>query len=135
MAAPNRLSLKHKQSLTRPLVDALIAFRLGRGTEDHYYDLGGALFIASEIVQVVARHRHLKPDVDQALAALRDVHQRKRQRTIADAYWAATEDEMVSLELGVEIYKALLDTTPGPQVLRSMRRVLNVIDKKLRGQS
>lgn len=135
MAAPNRLSLKHKQFLTRPLVDALIAFRLGRGTDDHYYDLGGALLIASEIVQVVARHRHLKPDVDQALAALRDVHQRKRQRTVADAYWAATEDEMISLELGVEIYKALLDTTPGPQVLRSMRRVLNGIDKKLRGQS
>lgn len=125
MAAPNRLSASYKQRRARPLVDALIAFRLGRGGETHFYELLGALLIAYEIATEVARHRHLKPDLMLSLSALDSIYDRQDQRTVKDAYWAATLDELRALDLGVDIYAALLDTTPGKRVARATRRVLN----------
>lgn len=132
MAVPNRLSAKYKQRRSRPLVDALIAYRLGRGGEAHYYELVGALFIAAEIATLVARHRHLKPDLDQALSALSSIYDRQDQRTVKDAYWAATPEEVDRLELGVNIYTALLATTPGKQVVRAMRRVRHDIERQMK---
>lgn len=132
MATPNRLSATYKQRRARPLVDALIAFRLRRGTEAHYYELVGALFIAVEIATVVARHRHLKPELNQALDALNTVYDRQDQRTVKDAYWAATPNEIDALELGVDIHTALLETTPGKQVVRALRRVRHGIERQMK---
>lgn len=133
--APNRLPASYKGRRSKPLIDALIAFRLSRATQEHFYEVLGALMIAEQITELVARHRGLIVEIRPALDALDTIHQRQSQRTVKDAYWAASPEEVDAVELAVHIYTAMLGATPGPVVLRAMRRITNGIDVTLKGKS
>lgn len=128
MHVPNRLGAKRISRLHDPAMTALIAFRMGRGTSDHYHSLLAQLMIAENITEIVARHRHLTENIHDALAALNAVFERQAQRTIQDGFWSATVDEMEKIELGCQIARALSETTPGPVVRRAMVRLSQRLD-------
>lgn len=126
MGMPRRLSVRQQKEIVSPTLTALIALRMHRATADHYHDLAGGIMIACRIAELVQRHRHLLPDIHEAMRALNTIFTRWQQRTVDDAYLAATHDEMTALELCVRIYRALLQTTPGKVIRRAL---LNVTEK------
>lgn len=132
MTTPNKLSARYKQRRVSLLNSALIAFRMHRAQAAHYFELAGAAFIANEIVAVVNRHRHLKPDVEATIDAILSIHARQNQRTTPDAFWAATPQEIETLDLGMSIYAALLESTSGKHVIRAMRRVSASMEKRMK---
>lgn len=115
--------------MVSPLTTAIIAMSMGRATAKHYYDLVGAFAIAESVTELVHRHRHLKSELQPALTALGAIFDRRKQRTIPDAPWSATDAEIDDLELGVRIYEAMIKTTPGPAFRRAINRALIKIDK------
>lgn len=131
MAAPNKLGGKRISKLHGPALSALIAFRMGRATEDHYHAVSAQLMIAEAVSRSVARHRHLIPDIRAAMSTLAGIHERQAQRTVKDAFWSASADELVKIELGCEIAQALMTTTPGPVIRRAMINLTRQLDAAL----
>lgn len=125
---PNKLGAKRISKLHDPAMVALIAFRMGRGYADHYHSLSAQLMIADVVIKIVHRHRHLAPEIRSALAALNAVYERQAQRTVQDAFWSASGDEMSRIERGCEIARALSASTPGPVIRRAMIRLTQQLD-------
>lgn len=120
-----KLTTGQRERLMSPITTALIAMRLGRCSHDHTHDVLAQLLIAYRVCQLVPRHRHLRDDILAAESAVHNMLERYSQRTVKDAYVNGTDDEIDALELAVQIYEALLKTTP----LRTFRRaVINVKD-------
>lgn len=126
MTVPNRLSSEQIRQFHDPTMTALIAFRMGRADSDHYHEILAKTLVAHEIAKSVQRHKHLIPDIKAALDALDAV----AKRTIHDAYWTATDEEMQAIETGAEITRALMCATHGPAIRRAMGRVLRMIDQR-----
>ena len=129
--APDRLSESAKRAIVRPAVEGLIAFRLERGTEGAFYSVASHLFVGLELIQIVARHRHLRPEMDAARLASQSIFRRQALRTVQEPFWAAKPEELDAWDVGLQVYRALLDASPGPQVLRAMRRVQANLPKLL----
>lgn len=126
MSTSNRIPNSYKRNIAKPLTDALIAFHLGHGNEDYYYHLTGALFIASEIVNLVHRHKHLHGTLDESLRSLDSIYDRYQDQGV----WSGSKEEIHSLDLGIEIYAALLSSTPTKTVKRAMERVKKSLKQK-----
>jgi len=126
--SPNRLSKRQHDAMFKPLTTAMIAFRMGRAQSEHYHEIANAVMYADAIAELVARNRHVRGDLKGSMSALNSIFHRQKQRTIADAPWSGTPDEVDEIELGVEIYKALVTTTPGKVLRRAMTRYSNRVE-------
>lgn len=122
---PNKLDGKRQAAIIDPLLSGLIAFRLGRAESEQYHNIAGAITIAQHVAEIVHRHNHLQEDLDKAGMALNSIFRRKEQRTIKDAPWSATPEEIEAIELGIEIYKGLIRTTPGPKFMQAVRKAMS----------
>lgn len=121
---PNKLDKRRQSAVTDPLMTSMIAMRMGRANSDHYHDIAGALTIAPYIADMVPRHRPLKPDIEKGIEALNQIFLRRQQRTIDDAPWNGTVEELDAVETAVEIYLGFLRTTPGPVMMRAIRKAM-----------
>lgn len=119
---PNRLSRKNYQPMVDAMHNSIIAFAMGRASDDHYATIAAGVFIADEIATIVQRHRHLREELKPALKALATIYDRQAQRTVSDSFWSATPDEVDALELAFGIYRALMVATPGPTIKRATTR-------------
>jgi hypothetical protein len=126
---PNKLAARELSAIMAPLTNALIAFRLGRGSDDHYNDLAAAFVIAQEIAALVPRHRPLQAELQPCVQALHRIWERRRQRTIPDAPYTGLPEEIDEVENGVQIYRGLLLATPGKTVLRAISRAMDAIKR------
>lgn len=120
-----KLSPKRVSNLISPLLTALIALRLGRCREEHFYDLLGHIMIAGRIAELVPRHRHTLKEIREATTLLGVIFERWAKRTIEDAFVSGKPEEVDAIETAVKIYEALLKTTPLSTVRKAM---LNVSD-------
>lgn len=124
-----RVPARAQSKITGPLTTALVAFRMGRGRAEHYGELAFAMVLAWEIVHSVERHRHLIPDMKPAMDAINAIFERKRQRTVADAPWAAMPAEIDAIELAVEVYSSLWKVTPPKTIDRAMRKIGSAMER------
>lgn len=131
----NRISGHGLSAMMDPLTTALIAMCMGRATADHYYDLASALSIASHAAQIVQRHKHLLTDIMPAMAAICAISDRHEQRTVQDAPYSGTKEEIDAIENGVEIYRAIIQTTPGKPMLRAINLVKRDMANVLTGDT
>lgn len=118
-----RLDAKRESAAMSPLYAGIVALRLGRADTEHYHDLAGAMSIAYRTAEKVERHRPLLAEIQPALDALTAIFNRAEQRTVKDAPWSGTPDEIDLIENGVNIYRAILRTTPGKVILGAIRRI------------
>lgn len=114
---PTRLNKPHLAALRAPLTTALIAFRLGTATSEHYHEIAGAVTIAVDVINAVPRHAHVMAELQPGIATLNAIFERDG--------WQATPEEVTSLEELVEIYLALMLATPGKTVLKCIRRAMS----------
>lgn len=126
---PNKLNRTAHNAILEPVITAMVAMRLSRATSEHYHTLASAFLIASHAVELTPRHAHLADTVTAGLSALGHVFARHEQRTIQDAYFTATADELDAIHDALEIYKALLKTTPGRTWRRAIHRAIAQINK------
>lgn len=119
---PNKLTAREQSTIFGPATAALIALRMGRADVEHYHNLAGAMLICNHAIELVARHRHLADEIKPAFDALNSIFERAKQRTVEDAPWSGTAEEIDAIESGVEIYKAVVRTTPGPVLRRAILR-------------
>ncbi|ATI15658.1 hypothetical protein [Bordetella phage vB_BbrM_PHB04] len=120
---PNKLGRTAQSAIMSPLTAGLVALRLGRADAEHYHDLAGGMSIAYRAAELVPRHRHLLAELQPALDALNAIFARHQQRTVEDAPWSGTVEEVDQVENGMRIYEGLIRTTPGPVMLRAIARV------------
>lgn len=121
---PIKLGGKAQSDVMAPVTAALVAMRLGRATTEHYHNLAGAMTIAYRVAELVSRHKHLLDEIQPALDALNAIYARQAQRTIPDAPYSGTAEEIDDIEHGAEIYRAIIRTTPGPVMARAIQREL-----------
>lgn len=114
---PTRLNAKRLAALRDPLTTALIAFRLGTATSEHYHEIAGAVTIAVDVINAVPRHAHVLAELQPGIATLNAIFERDG--------WRATPEEVTTLEGLVEIYLALMLATPGKTVLKCIRRAMS----------
>lgn len=126
----NRINRTGLATMMDPPTTAVIAMRMGRATAEHYYNIAQALMIASHAADVVARHRHLQDEIGPALEAVAAIHARHEQRTIEDAPYSGTPDEIDAIQNGLEIYRAILQATPGKALLRAINLVRRDVERE-----
>lgn len=105
-----RLTKSQVDDMWRPVLSAMIAYRLGTATDDHYHDILGHLLIAENVVSAVQRHSHLLEPIRNAQAAL-----------------AQNPVQIDVVETGCEIAKAVYITTPRKAVSKAINKVFNEI--------
>lgn len=120
---PNKIGASAQAAITRPITNAIIALRLGYAEADHYHDLAAAMMIAHKTAELTDRHRHLLPDLQLAINALDSIWTRHEQRTVKDAFYSGTTQEIDVLDNATQIYAALIQTTSGKTMRSAISRV------------
>lgn len=126
----NRINRTGLATMMEPPTTAVIAMRIGHATAEHYYDIAQALLIASHAAEVVVRHRHLQDEIGPALQAVAAIHARHEQSTVKDAPYSGTPEELDVIQNGLDIYRAILLSTPGKSLLRAINLVQRDMDRK-----
>lgn len=121
---PNKLGRAAQSELMAPTTTALIALRLGRADSEHYHALACAMTIGYRAAEAVQRHRPLLPELQPALDALNAIFNRAKQRTVPDAPWSGTADEVDQIENGVKLYEGIMRATPPKVIRRVIMRVM-----------
>jgi len=121
---PNKLGRAAQSELMSPLTTALVALRLGRADSDHYHSLACAMTIAYRAAEAVPRHRPLLAEIQPSLDALNAIFDRAKQRTVQDAPWSGTAEEVDQIENGVKLYEGIVRTTPPKVIRRVIMRVM-----------
>lgn len=103
-----RLTKSQIDDMYRPVMEAMIAYRLGTATGEHYHDILGHLLIAETIAKMVQRHNHLIDPIRGAQTAL-----------------VSEPVDLEIVETGCEIAKAVYVTTPRKTVSKALKRILN----------
>ena len=103
-----RLTKSQIDDMYRPVLNAMVAYRVGTATDEHYHDILGHLLIAEIIAKMVQRHNHLVEPIRGAQTAL-----------------VSEPIELDIVETGCEIAKAVYVTTPRKTVSKALKRILN----------
>lgn len=111
-----------------PLTTAVIAMRLKRAAADHYHDLAAAIMICEAITKFVHRHQHLASEIQPGINALNAIYVRQAQRTIPDAPYTGSVEEVDAIDSAVTIYRSVLTVTPGDQIRKAIRAVTQGLD-------
>lgn len=120
---PNKIGASAQAAINRPITNAIIALRLGYAEAESYHDLAASMMIAYQAAELTDRHRHLLPDLQLALDALGAIWARHEQRTVRDAFYSGTTQEVDALDNAAQIYAALIQTTSGKTMRSAISRV------------
>lgn len=114
---PRILFADQLADLMRPIKDALIAGYMGRFQTRYCHTLAGALYMAQTIANEVERHRHLLDVIQPGADAINAIMERYNASTVKPELWTARASEIRAIDGAMDIYAALLQTTP-PKVIR-----------------
>lgn len=114
-----KLTQKQRTNILAPALSGVIAFRMGRANEDHFYAMYSHVLIALQIASLVPRHRHLTPDLIEAKEILEKA--KFSQKESNDDFFSLTKEEIDLVDLSFEIYKGLLLTTTLKQVAKAIQ--------------